>query len=252
MTKTYPLIHLNGFIYMVDKKALNDKCPYIDSGNELHKEGSDFHGMCDCSAVISSNDPSLGLPLLPDIEENINQLGLNFINSEKQKDILKWNSAQFIDYDIKHICKKIPNEEWLKKKLYLKIAIEKKAGWIEGYIAAKAKGYTEEDMKDIVLCAPDKQCVDEAGSFENWFKRYLQSLNPLPIAVEVEMDIDNPCPKCGKDNTHGNYDYSKPNTPLIDTLCNECGTVFLPIPKVDENNIIQIVKWIYGNNISTR
>lgn len=247
MTKTYPIIHLNGFIYMVDEKEI----PYNPNGgtnglficlseieqNKQHgvKLGDEKYcsplvtnvGNCSaCRIILASNDPSLGLPLLPDIEEDIEQLALS------------------IYPEIKHLTQASNTD--IEKQ------ISKRIGFVKGYKAAKAKGYTEEDMKDIVLCAPDKQCVDEAGSFENWFKRYLQSLNPLPIAVEVEMDIDNPCPKCGKDNTHGNYDYSKPNTPLIDTLCNECGTVFLPIPKVDENNIIQIVKWIYGNNISTR
>jgi hypothetical protein len=57
--------------------------------------------------------------------------------------------------------------------------------------------------------------------------------------VVVEMDIDNPCPKCGeKDNVHGNYDYSNITRPLINTLCNECGTYFSPIPKLDENKCL--------------
>ena len=57
--------------------------------------------------------------------------------------------------------------------------------------------------------------------------------------VVVEMDIDNPCPKCGeKDNVHGNYDYSNITRPLINTLCNECGTYFSPIPKLDADGCI--------------
>jgi uncharacterized Zn finger protein len=35
------------------------------------------------------------------------------------------------------------------------------------------------------------------------------------------------CPKCGEEeNLHFNYDYSKPDTPVIDVLCNECGEFF--------------------------
>ncbi len=40
------------------------------------------------------------------------------------------------------------------------------------------------------------------------------------------------CPNCGeKENFHFNYDYSKPNLPIEDVLCNECGTFF----EYDEN-----------------
>ncbi len=47
-------------------------------------------------------------------------------------------------------------------------------------------------------------------------------------------DIDLPCPKCGSDNTHGNYDYTKKNRPLIDTLCNECGEIYPPYKVIGE------------------
>jgi len=39
------------------------------------------------------------------------------------------------------------------------------------------------------------------------------------------------CPNCGeKENLHPNYDYSKPNTPIQDVLCNECGRIFEILP----------------------
>jgi len=35
------------------------------------------------------------------------------------------------------------------------------------------------------------------------------------------------CPNCGeKENFHFNYDYTKKEMPVIDVLCNECGTFF--------------------------
>lgn len=35
------------------------------------------------------------------------------------------------------------------------------------------------------------------------------------------------CSFCGeKENFHYNYDYSKPDKPVIDILCNECGHFF--------------------------
>lgn len=44
----------------------------------------------------------------------------------------------------------------------------------------------------------------------------------IPSASEEIM-----CPNCGeKENLHFNYDYSKKDLPIIDVLCNECGTFF--------------------------
>lgn len=35
------------------------------------------------------------------------------------------------------------------------------------------------------------------------------------------------CPKCGEpENHHFNLDYMKPERPVIDVLCNSCGTTF--------------------------
>jgi len=35
------------------------------------------------------------------------------------------------------------------------------------------------------------------------------------------------CPKCGeKENLHINYDYTQPDLPVLDILCNECGEYF--------------------------
>ena len=50
--------------------------------------------------------------------------------------------------------------------------------------------------------------------------------------VQPQMKDSDPsvplvCPKCGeKENLHFNYDYSKPNLPIEEVLCNECGTFF--------------------------
>jgi uncharacterized Zn finger protein len=42
--------------------------------------------------------------------------------------------------------------------------------------------------------------------------------------MEEEIII---CPNCGeKENFHFNHDYSKPDMPIEDVLCNECGTFF--------------------------
>lgn len=49
---------------------------------------------------------------------------------------------------------------------------------------------------------------------------YLESLKPK------EKDTIK-CPSCGEEeNLHINYDYNKPEHPIINILCNECGTFF--------------------------
>ena len=91
------------------------------------------------------------------------------------------------------------------------------------------KKFSEEDIINAHY-----QGVTDAPLYE-----VIQSLQQTEWDVVVEMDIDNPCPKCGeKDNVHGNYDYSNITRPLINTLCNECGTYFSPIPKLDADGCL--------------
>jgi hypothetical protein len=40
---------------------------------------------------------------------------------------------------------------------------------------------------------------------------------------------DECCPNCGEcENIHTNYDWSKPDRPVEEYLCNECGAYFPP------------------------
>ena len=52
--------------------------------------------------------------------------------------------------------------------------------------------------------------------------------NPVLTTKRIKvMEEQIICPNCGeKENLHTNYDYSKPNTPIQDVLCNECGRIF--------------------------
>lgn len=161
MTKKYDIIHLlDGFMYGVDKEIiLSRTTPYIQNGNQLHIEGSDSHGICDCVAVIMSNNPSLGLPLLPDIEEDVVKLAKNSIDK----------STLTVEMD----------------KL---IALH---AWIDGYETASAKKYTEEDMEAAVAFGITlERFKKDKGKLSDTeeFKGFIQSLSPKPIAVEVEMD----------------------------------------------------------------
>jgi hypothetical protein len=97
------------------------------------------------------------------------------------------------------------------------------------------KKFSEEDVINSYHCGRSYQ----GREGDTTITKYLQSLQQTSIEVEVVMDIDNPCPKCGEEeNIHGNYDYSDINRPLINTLCNECGTYFTPIPELDENGCL--------------
>lgn len=45
---------------------------------------------------------------------------------------------------------------------------------------------------------------------------------------------DQCCPFCGEcENLHANYDWSKPERPIEEFLCNECGSFFDPIKNND-------------------
>jgi uncharacterized Zn finger protein len=50
----------------------------------------------------------------------------------------------------------------------------------------------------------------------------------MKVDVEGNLITDKgECPICGeKENLHSNLDYSKPDLPIENILCNECGTFF--------------------------
>lgn len=97
----------------------------------------------------------------------------------------------------------------------------------------KKQTFTEEDMQ---------KCFDEgvATGINDWsrkpaFNGLIKSLNPLPIAVEVECDtipID----------SNGNVIGTGMSYPYKELLAN---FTIKYIPKV-VNNILQVVKWIYA------
>ena len=57
------------------------------------------------------------------------------------------------------------------------------------------------------------------------WQKYTRRFKKLAEKMNEEKEVI--CPNCGeKENFHFNYDYSKPNLPIEDVLCNECGTFF--------------------------
>ena len=118
-----------------------------------------------------------------------------------------------------------------------------KHGFIDGFQKAIEilgdKKFSEKDMSKAWSEGYHRKVDELNGNGLRYFDKFIQSLQQTEWDVVVEMDIDNPCPKCGeKDNVHGNYDYSNITRPLINTLCNECGTYFSPIPKLDADGCL--------------
>lgn len=169
MNKRYDIIHLpDGFMYGIDKEALSNSKPILGNKiiNFIGKETVQFRN------IIFTSNPSLGLPLLPDIEE-----------------------------DIKSIAKRVLNPRFFET-----IQGGEMHCFKAGYKAASAKKYTEEDMKQAYIeGAWDMICADEDtaatpllelklegkapnGAYNPSWNEFIQSLSPKPIAVEVEME----------------------------------------------------------------
>lgn len=80
MTKQYPIIHLNGFMYMLDKEAplkgttTTDGVniyPLTEARDNMYvTKGFEEHLRKRLSVIVASSDSSLNLPLLPNIEED--------------------------------------------------------------------------------------------------------------------------------------------------------------------------------------
>lgn len=109
MNKRYPIVHFNSFMYApaVDHAEIGD---YFHNRleNRIEKAAS---GKINTGKVVASNDPALELPMLPDVEEDINQLAED-------------NCA--LDTGINRT-------KWIK-------------GFVTGYKAASKKQYSKEDI----------------------------------------------------------------------------------------------------------
>lgn len=172
MTKQYPLIPLNGFLYAVD----NEPAKYTGSRKHVFCTASpyDFGGLrkncetgfCEmCRDVVASNDPALKeLPILPNAEENSSIATLQQLMEELPVD---WLGTGGLGSD--------PDGEgnkWIKK-------------WDKAYKAASKKQFTEEDMRKAVSWGHYNEPTSEKKS-----NTFIQSLKPKPpIAVELQIGL---------------------------------------------------------------
>ena len=179
MTKTYDIIHLpDGYMYAVDNK----KIPYNPNGgtnglficlseiNMGHPEDAFVKnvGNCEgCRTIITTNNPTLGLLLLPEIEEDMSNPILIRIKAEiARKEDTKDEASVYYVNGLRNCL------SWVKQSLKLDKRYTKeellKACELAGRRAANAKNYSDFHMKEEVL-------------------PYLQSLSPKPMAIEIEM-----------------------------------------------------------------
>jgi hypothetical protein len=166
MTKRYELIHLNGQMYMVDGIPSLTGEWYIDDADAIRQSVTDnteyWLKREGYKKIVATTDPSLGLPLLPDIEEDVASMLL----------------------------------KRLAELGFPKMKTEEIHNWSSQIVAAKAKQYTKEDMWDAARFGYDtaNNNADDEGTQMTGeeFQAFLQKLRPLPIAVEVEMvEVDN-------------------------------------------------------------
>lgn len=210
----YDIIHLNGFMYAVDKDkktwgkiAYNkDKniIGYVNSHPKYEEEGFE---------IVATNDPALeDLPLLPAVEENVPLEGFNEVWSE------------VVNHADTTLFTRIGMQEFTNSI---------KKSWKAGYKAGKAKQFTEEDMEKAFLAGErweDKNQAISRGEIPTFpeatfIEDFLESLKPKPIAVELEMEDwrgDGEDPDIGNHAKH------------------------LVVPKVDSTNHVIVKQWIWN------
>lgn len=231
----YDIIHLNGFMYAVDKKKdpNNDEIGMFEDENEcwLQEWWNHVKWSPNTYKIVATNDPSLGLPLLPAVEEDELSLYIEFEEAalEVSKSILQDSNVFY------------PQSPFTpEQKSELRLQRLKDIGiWqkVTGYKAAKAKQFTEEfleKIRDLV----DELPVDWTGTGDpkqgikdelDWRKRWnshIESLKPKPVAVELEMEIDDSIEPISTGNYPRDEDYAWKL-------------------KVDSTNHVNVKQWYY-------
>lgn len=162
MNKTYPLVHLNGYMYMIDsdirgKRGWNwiislSRAIKLERDYEKHSAEWMFARL-----IVATTDKFANLPLLPEVEEDVNKL------AEKE-----------FPYQFRYNPR--------KKEVSDRITMQYRSIWKKGYKAASAKKYSEEDMQFMF-----KQGARAGLGKNETFEHSLEMLKKEPIAVEVEM-----------------------------------------------------------------
>lgn len=126
---------------------------------------SQFKSFPDHKGVVVAQSTNLSLPNIPyvEIEENVKELAE------------QWFEKDFLNRNYFYV-----NHEELQK------------GFIQGYKAASAKKYTEEDLRKVMLeyakwVTGGVPSLRFASTQEEAMSKIIQSLKPKVVSIEVEM-----------------------------------------------------------------
>lgn len=183
----YEVIHLNGFMYAVDKSIgliHPDKDGYYQIEGqskiwEYSKLKRGWYTLDDipCTIVgtmrvypvIATTNPSLNLPLLPAIEEDITKIATDYVMDNQWGHPVD-DAGNFM-YD------------------------EVKKAFIDGYKAAQAKKWSDEDVEtmitDSIWIWNDKGCTIKEAIAE-----VLKKVQPKIKSVEIETENGAVCKVC--------------------------------------------------------
>lgn len=212
MTKIYPVISLNEFLYALDKDAKVDKGDHILAYREvlgkmyqdLIVKTFDRHVYIkDAPKIIASNNPSLtDVSKLPEIGEDVDKLA--------------HEAAIGSGYELHDIVKR---------------------AWARGYKAASKNQYGREDIKKVIGLAREYELRDygrtvtyQHAHFVKTWEEIIQFLQPIPKEVELEMEEYNARPDLGDFLAQGS---------------DGIGPLIMKRIKVDDKGFVKIIKWIY-------
>lgn len=157
--------------------------------------------------IIASNDPALKeLPMLPDVEEDDGKLA-----ADKEFKLTEEFANTIRDED--------------EKEGMLHSIRVMRRNYLKGYKADSKKQYTREQVKKLLIEATNEAAYQESEFEEDEIEKYLDSLDPKPIAVELEME-------------HENY-------PLEENSKYTVIREDRPMKLVVENNFVKVKRWVY-------
>lgn len=198
-----PIPYQRGILWVDKNQKGKQGFNYDSESKELRTLNFDVSR--DSHFKIIAQSPNLSLPNIPyiEIEEDVNDLAYQYYTSSQYHDI---GSGYH---------------------------------WSNGYKAASAKKYTEENLRKALQVLSDSSYIQESSEhytmdsvrFSKTFDEIIQSLQPKPVSVEIEMRkgcgiIIKPC-DCSEMDMDCQYLIDKPITYIKD------GKTFLKVKKVN-------------------
>jgi hypothetical protein len=121
--------------------------------------------------ITHSTQPLEGVKHIPlsEVEEviygySVEKMRHDYINSETIQNNKKWNTKQFFDYDLRGIDLK-GKDEFLYKKLLLKLYAETGFGYVDGFNAhqelSKDRLFTEADIREAIEMAREESGLSD-------------------------------------------------------------------------------------------